>query len=181
MILKNLNPRERNLALALGGTAFILLNLLFLPKLTAANRAGKAKNKELSAQLAAAEGWIAKQDYWDARKKWLDETEPTLTGARADSATQLENLQKMAKDNGLKLDDVQLLQLPETEFYHPVGLRCTVSGPWPGFVKLMAALQDPRLFDVVPRFNIKSADEPPNIRCEMEIQRWFHKNPEDGQ
>jgi len=178
MILNNLNPRERNLALLLAATGFILLNLLFLPRLTAANKAGRSKNTELQAQLTAAEGWIAKQDYWDARKKWLAESQPELTGARGDTATQLEKLQQAAKDFGLKLDDIQLLQLEETEFYHPVGVRLTATGPWPGLVKFVARLQGPRDFDVIPRFSIKSAAEPPDVQAELEVQRWFRKNPE---
>lgn len=170
----NLNPRERALALALALTAFVLLNLLFLPKLTAANRAARQKGTELKAQLAAAQGWMARKDYWTEREQWLESKEPVLKAAREDSATQLEALQASAKENGLTLKDIQLLQLPATEFYHPVGARLTLSGPWPGFVKFVAALQDPVLFDVIPRFSVQSDQEPPDIQCELEIQRWFH-------
>lgn len=175
MILKNLNSRERTLALLLMGTAFLVLNLLFLPRLTASNQAGKRKNAELKAQLAAAEGWIAKSDYWAERKKWLQDTEPALNAAREDSATQLEELQAAAREFGLKIDEVQLLQLAETEFYQPIGAKIAVSGPWAGLVQFVAKLQDPALFDVIPRFSIKSGEEPSSVLCEMEIQRWFHK------
>lgn len=181
MNLKNLSPRERTLALLSGGTLFIVLNLLFLPKLTAANRAAHQKNSELKAQLAAAEGWIAKEDYWTKRRDWLEETEPSLSVARQDSATQLEQLQAAARKLSLQLEDVQLLQLPEAEFYQPVGVKFTVNGPWAGLVKFVADLQDPKLFDVIPRFSIKSDREPPNIHCEMELQRWFHKRVDDNQ
>lgn len=178
-MLTRLNARERMLALLLGGTAFLLLNLLFLPKLTAGNRAAKQKNQELKAQVSAAEAWMAKEAYWTERAKWLAETEPVLNAAREDSATQLEELQKSAREHGLTLADVQLLQLDETPFYQPVGARLTVRGPWPGMVRFVAALQDPALFDVIPRFSIKSDQEPPDVVCELEVQRWFHKPSEE--
>lgn len=175
MILNKLNARERTLALLLGGTAFLLLNLLFLPRLTASNQAGKRKQAELKAQLGAAEGWVKNEAYWQERKKWLQETEPTLNAAREESATQLEELQATARKLGVQINGVELLQLPETEFYQPIGAKLTVSGPWPGLVEFVAKLQDPVEFDVIPRFSVKSADEPPNVICEMEVQRWFHK------
>ena len=181
MILKNLNSRERTLALLLAGTAFLLLNLIFLPGLTAAYQAGKRRNADLKAQLAAAASWTAKSGYWAERAQWLRDTEPELNAAREDSATQLEELQAAAREFGLKIDDVQLLQLAETEFYQPIGARIAVSGPWAGLVKFVAKLQDPVLFDVIPRFSIKSGDAPSSVLCEMEVQRWFHKPNGGGQ
>lgn len=179
MSLRNLNARERTLALVLAGTAFLLLNLFVLPRLVAANRTAKQKTAELQAQLAAAEGWMDKKAHWEEREKWLNATEPSGNAERQDSATQLEDLQASARNLGLKIDEVQLLQLEETEYYHPVGAKLTVSGPWAGLVKFVARLQDPALFDVIPRFSIKSGDQPPNVICEMEIQRWFHTTPEN--
>lgn len=180
-MLTKLNSRERTLALMLGLVLFLLLNLFFLPKLTAANRTARQKNTELKAQLTAAEGWVAKKNYWAEHKQWLDETEPVLNAAREESATQLEQLQAAAKANGLAISDIQLLQLDETEFYQPVGARLTISGPWPGVVKFIAGLQNPALFDVIPRFSMRSDQEPPNVRCELEIQRWFLQSQETPQ
>lgn len=179
MNLRTLSPRERNLAVLLGATAFILLNLLFLPKLGAWNRAARQKHAELKGELAAAEGWVAKQAYWTQRRTWLEENEPALTGPRRDSATQLEGLQAAARKYELTLSDIQLLQLKPNEYYHPVGARITLHGPWKGLVGFLADLQNPELFHVIPRFSIKSDQEPPNIRCEMEIQKWFHIAPDD--
>ena len=179
MNLSQLSPRERNLALMLGVTAFLILNILFLPKLMTGNRTAKQRNVELKAELAASESWIKQQAYWDKRKKWLEETEPELTGDRRDSATQLEDLQKAARAAGIKIDEVQLLQLPVQEFYHPVGARFTVSGTWENMVKFLQDAQEPDQFDVIPKFSIKSDQEPPNVICEMEMQRWF-RLPEEA-
>ncbi len=176
-----LNSRERNLALLLLATGFLLLNLFFLPKLMASNRAGRQKATELQAQLSAAEGWLAKEAYWTERKDWLEKTEPALNAAREDSATQLEDLQNSAKKFGLTITDVQLLQLDSTEFYQPIGARLSVNGPWPGLVQFVAGLQDPAQFDVITRFSVKSGDQPPNVLCELEVQRWFHKPVENVQ
>lgn len=176
-----LNARERNLAVLLAVTGFLLLNLIFLPKLMAANRAGRQKAAELQAQLAAAESWMAKEAYWNERKDWLEKTEPALNAAREDSATQLENLQASARKFDLAITDVQLLQLDSTEFYQPVGARLAVNGPWPGLVQFVAGLQDPAQFDVITRFSAKSDDEPSKVQCELEVQRWFHKPVGGGQ
>jgi hypothetical protein len=47
-------------------------------------------------------------------------------------------------------------------------------------VEFIADLQDPKLFDVIPRFSVKSEEEPPNVRCELEVQRWFYEGPDDA-
>lgn len=180
MMLKNLNSRERNLAFLLGAIAFLLLNLFFLPKLTVGNRSAKNKHTELKARLAAAEGWIQKEAYWTVRRDWLAKTEPQLTADRGDSATQLEQLQEAAKESGLKIGEIQLLQIKETEFLHPVGVQLTVNGPWAGLVRFVARIQDPQSFNVIPRFSIRSDQEPPNVLCELEIQKWFHTPSESA-
>jgi hypothetical protein len=177
-MLKNLNPREQRLALALGAVLFLIVNLFFLPRLMAFNRVGHQKNTELKAQVAAAEGWVAKRDYWNERRDWLEQTAPSLNAARQDSATQLELLQEGAREFGLTITDVQLLQLQPTEFYQPIGARLTVRGPWSGLVQFVSGLQNPELFDVISRFSVRSDDPPPQVQCELEIQRWFH-SPEE--
>jgi Tfp pilus assembly protein PilO len=176
-MLKNLSPRERQLALALGMVVFLIINLVFVPQLIGFNRTGKQKNAELKAQLQAAEGWVARKAYWNTRKDWLEKTTPSLNTARQDSANQLELLQKTAREFGLQITDINLLQLDPTEYYQPVGARLTVQGPWSGLVQFVSGLQNPELFDVIPRFSVKSADPPPNVTCELEIQRWFHLPP----
>lgn len=177
-ILNNLKPRERFLAFVLLGIALMLLNLLLLPQLIAANREGKKKGAELTAKLGAAEGWMARKNFWAERKKWILENQPVIAEGRADSLNQLETLQKAAKESDLAVSDIQLLQLAETAFYTPVGARFTVRGPWSGMVNFLDNLQTPLRFNVVTRFSIKSAEEPTQIQCEMEIQRWFQKtNP----
>lgn len=180
-MMKNLSPRERNLALALVMVGFVLLNLIFLPRLMAYNRSGQQKKTELEAQVKAAEGWVAQKDFWNTRKEWLEATEPEITAARQDSATQLELLQKTAREFGLQITDIQLLQLEATEYYQPVGARLSVTGPWSGLVAFVSGLQNPELFDVIPRFSVRSADPPPNVQCELEIQRWFHLPTEADQ
>jgi len=175
--MRKLNPREAALALALGTTAFLLLNLFFLPKLIASNRVAKQRGIELRSQLTAAEGWVRQEAYWRERREWLEKTEPTLDERGNATASQLEDLQKTARDSGLALNDLELLSLAQTEFYHPVGVKFTAVGPWPALVRFLAKYQQPDLFDVIPRISIRSDQEPPNVQCEMELQRWFHNPP----
>jgi len=175
-ILNNLKPSERFLAFVLLGIAVLLLNLLMLPQLLAANREGKTKGAELTAKLGAAEGWMSKKDFWAEREKWLLENQPVIAEGRTDSLNQLERLQRTAKSSDLTISDIRLLQLTETAFYTPVGAKFTVNGPWSGMVSFLETLQTPTRFKVVTRFTIKSAEEPAKIQCEMEIQRWFQRS-----
>jgi len=168
-----LNPREQRLALGLGIVVFLMLNLLLLPRLVAFNRESRRKNAELQAQVTAAHVWIARRDYWNERKAWLEKNEPTLHAAREESADQLEHFQKSARESGLTIAEVSLLQLPATEFYQPIGARLTVKGPWAGLVRFVSGLQNPALFNVIPRFSIRSDETPPDVQCELEVQRWF--------
>lgn len=179
--MKRLSSREKTLAMLLGFVAFMILNLIFLPRLSAGNREGHSKHTDLKAQLAAAEAWIGKREYWAERKKWLEDNEPLLEASRRDSASQLEELQKIARDSNLKIEEVRLLQLAPSDFYQPVGAQLTLTGPWSGLVKFLSNLQQPDYFDVVPRFSVKSGQEPQNIRCELEVQRWFRSAEEDNQ
>jgi len=170
---KNLNPREQRLALGLGAVVFLMLNLLFLPRLLAFNRESIRKNTELQAQVTSAHVWTARRDYWNERKAWLEKTAPALAEAREGSASQLEQLQQSARELGLTLTDISLLQLPSQAFYQPIGTRLTVKGPWSGLVRFVSGLQNPEKFYVIPRFSIRSDDPPPNVQCELEVQRWY--------
>ncbi len=172
-MMKNFSPQERKLALALGLIVFLIINLIFLPQLLTYNKAAKKKRSELQAQIAAAKDWVEQKAYWTQRKEWLEKTEPSVNTAREDSAAQFEELQAAARHHGLTITEVQLLQLDSTEFYQPVGARFVASGPWPGLVKFISGLQNPQLFNVIPRFSVRSADPPPNVTCELEIQHWL--------
>jgi len=178
-MLKNFNLRERNLALALGSIVFLVLNLLFMPRLLAYKKEARRKQTELQAKAAAAKGWVEREAYWNTRKEWIEKAEPTLKATREESARQFEELQALAHQHGLKIADVQLLQLGPAEFYHPVGARFAISGPWPELVKFVSGLQNPDRFNVIPRFSVKSDDPPPNVHCELEIQHWLSASVED--
>lgn len=180
-MLKNFNAREKRLALGLGVVIFLMLNLLFLPKLIAGNKARRQKNAELTAQVAAARTWVTRRDYWNERKAWLEKTEPILHAAREDSAAQLESFQKAAREHDVSLSDIQLLQLPAAEFYQPIGARLTVKGSWSGLVAFVSGLQNPELFNVIPRFSVRSDDPPPHVQCDLEVQRWLLIQPEGRQ
>jgi hypothetical protein len=178
--MTKISPREKLLAVMLGGIAFLLVNLFFLPTLLTANRLDRQKGAELRAELTAAQNWIKQGDYWREREEWLHKEEPTLTERGNASANQIENLQKLSRQNGLQLRDLQLLNLQEAQYYNPVGVRFTIVGPWSGVVRFMAALQGPTLFNVIPRITIRSATEPSQVHCEMELQEWFHKHLEEA-
>jgi len=177
-MLKNFSPRERNLALALGTIVFLVLNLIFMPRLLAYTREARRKQAELQAKATAAKSWVEREAYWNRRKEWIEKTEPAAKAAREDSARQFEELQALARQYGLKIADVQLLQLDAAEFYHPVGARFAVSGPWPELVKFVSGLQNPDRFNVIPRFSVKSDDPPPNVQCELEIHHWLSASVE---
>lgn len=171
--MKKFSPSETRLAVAAGATIFLVLNLMLVPRLLTANREAAARVRDLQAQVAAAETWIGQTDFWAERRQWLQETEPSLEEQGRAAADQLEELQAHAADLGLILTDVELLSPPATEFYNPLGARFTAIGPWPAFVDFIAGLQDPELFDVFPRFILRSDSDALNIRAELEMQRWY--------
>ena len=176
MILNKLSPSEQRLAGLLAAVVFLLINLFLLPRLHSANTEGGKKREELRLQLAAAQTWMKQQDYWQKREQWIREAQPKLTDPGQETATQLERLQRQAKDIGLELRDITLLPLADQPFFKPVGVRFTARGSWPALVRFLAHFQTPVSFNVIPQISIRSAQEPQNVHCEMELQRWF-QNP----
>ena len=168
-----LNPRERNLAFLFGVVVFILVNLFLLPRLHTGNTQGRKVRAELEMQLTAAQGWVSQNDFWQHRADWIREAQPKLDDPGQETAAQLEQLQQQAHKFGLELRDISLLPLAEQQFYKPVGVRFVASGSWPALVRFLAYFQTPETFTVIPNISIRSDQNPPNILCEMELQRLF--------
>jgi hypothetical protein len=55
----------------------------------------------------------------------------------------------------------------------------TVKGDMKSLVEWLSKLQQPKEFRAVKQLRIKSADEPPNVVCDIEVARWFR--PVEGQ
>ncbi len=82
-------------------------------------------------------------------------------------------LQQTAKESKVKIVEQKLLDPEKHPGFQAVSVRMTVSGTLDSLIKWLNSIQQPNLFQAVQKFNLKIEGEPPNMRCELDLSRWY--------
>jgi hypothetical protein len=171
--VRPLTPKERKLLTALLIVAFLMANLFGLPRLARQQTLLQTQIKNLRAQQDVAQTWFKEKDLWTERKAWLETNQPKLATSSDASATFLAALQQSAKDNKIKIAEQKLLEPDKRPGCQGVSVRLTVNGSFDSLIKWLNTIQQPNLFQPVLKFKLKIDSEPPNMRCELDIARWY--------
>ena len=172
--MRPLATNEKRLFLLLCGAVFIALNMLGLRSFVQArtglrNAVIKAKAEfsadrellDLGVTLRPGHDWIEKHPM------------PSLPADEA-SAGLLKLERDEAEKAGLKVLEENLLPAEEGNFGSSVSVAAKLSGPFPGVVRMLFALQTPTEWISVEKLALRSDSEPPNVVAELELKRYFH-------
>lgn len=171
--MRPLTPKEKRLLIIFVALIFVVANLIGLPALQRQQKLLTARIVELRSQQEVATTWLKEKDIWTERKAWLDANQPKITSSGDASSSFLEMLQESAKQNKIKIIDQKLLE-PETHpGYQAISVRMTVNGNMEAIVKWLSAIQQPDKFQAVLKFNLKREGEGDNMRCDLDLARWY--------
>lgn len=171
--MRPLTPKEKVLLTLFLALLFIVGNFIGLPALSRQQKKLQNQLVSLRGERETAEVWLKEKALWTERKAWLDANQPKLTSVGDASSSFLEMLQQSAKQNKIKIVEQKLLEPEKHPGYQAVAVRMTVNGNLESIVKWLSAIQQPQNFQAVLKFNLKMEGEAPNMRCDLDLARWY--------
>ena len=168
-----LNPRERILALAVAGLAFVLLNLLIWSWLFGAvgrARADLAARKDMRKQQAM---YMKERDLWTRRDQWLQQHQPVLQNA-AEASTLLDQLKQAATQSNVLIENPQIGSGETTPYRQTVFASIETKSHWDELVRFLYEVQQPEAFIVFENVTLSiDGGDPSMMRGKLKVARWF--------
>lgn len=176
--MRPLTPSERTLLTVTLALAFGFANLIGIPWIKQQQSQILSRIQELKGQELSAKSWLGEKALWTERQAWVEANQPKCQTGEDISSGFVEMLQSSAKQNNIKIIEQKLLT-PEKHppAYQTTAIHMAVNGNLESIVKWLSTIQQPKLFQAVTQFNLKIDGEAPNMRCDLDLSRWYAPSP----
>lgn len=170
---QKLNPRERKLAMLVGGALFILLNLVIWSKLFNVLSNAQAELALRKSVREEQKAYIKERDLWAKRDDWLKQHQPTLKSA-VEASTLLDQVKEIAGKYNVLIESPAIGAGDPTPDHQSVFASFETKSPWPPLVHFLYDVQQPEAFVVFEtvQLHIDNSD-PSTMRGRFRLARWF--------
>ena len=171
--IQKMNPRERKLALLVGGALFLLLNFLIWSKLFSILSNAQAELALRKATREEQKAYIKERDVWAHRDEWLKQHQPTLKSA-VEASTLLDQVKEIAGKHNVLIENPAIGAGDPTPDHQSVFASFETKSPWPPLVHFLYDVQQPEAFVVFEtvQLHIDNSD-PTMMRGRFRLARWF--------
>ncbi len=171
--IQRMNQRERVLALIVGGTFFLLLNLFLWSSLLGMLKRTREELTERRSLRKQQAVFLKERPMWEKRAEWLKKNQPTLQSPQ-EASSLLDQVKQIASKHNVLLENPQIGSGESNPNYQAVFASVETKSPWPPLVHFLYDVQQPESFVVFESVNlaIDSAD-PTMMRGKFKIARWF--------
>lgn len=170
---QRLNRRERMLLLAVGGTVFLLLNLVLWSSLFGMVGRARAELTERKATRLQQTIFLKERSMWAKRDEWLKKNQPTLKSPVEASAL-LDQVKQVAGKQNIVIENPAIGSGDTTPNYQAVFASVETKSPWPPLVHFLYEVQQPESFVVFESVNLAiDSTDPTMMRGKFKIARWF--------
>lgn len=170
---QRLNRRERMLLLAVGGTVFLLLNLVLWSSLFGMVGRARTELTERKATRLQQTIFLKERSMWAKRDEWLKKNQPTLKSPVEASAL-LDQIKQVAGKQNIVIENPAIGSGDTTPNYQAVFASVETKSPWPPLVHFLYEVQQPESFVVFESVNLAiDSTDPTMMRGKFKIARWF--------
>lgn len=170
-----MSPREKKLLMFLGGTLFIIVNLIvfnqvFLPRLQKAKLAKETAETELE----TATNQLKLIDVYAPEMEWIERTGTTATDRfRAQSELQ-QFLRRQATTRQLDIRDSDILAYAEGQDFGRVKVSFKVTGMEREVVSWLTSIHRVEQRQVITKLEMKPLkSDLTRIEVEVEVEKWI--------
>lgn len=172
--MRRLTKSEGKLLITILVIIFIFANMAGIKFLTEHKRRLSNKLVLLKGEESFGKEILAEEPLWTERRNWIAAAQPHMKASGdVNSAELLEALQTSATAHKVVTADPIFLgstSKPEHQEFK-VGLKAT--GTLEAMMKWIAELQQPKNFQAITFFSLKSDAEPSKVKCELQVVRYF--------
>ena len=169
-----LSPREKVLAMAVGGCVFILLNLWLLSAFSRRNATLRIDLVQRRTELANIQDTLAQRDLFAARDAAITGKQPRLVNDNAAAVELLDSVRDLAKKHNVTTENEVLGVLAKSTWYRSVPITLDTHSSWSDLIAFLYALQKPDQFTVCESANIQlDPSDPAKMSGHFKIGRWY--------
>ncbi len=174
---RQLSTRERNLSIAVGSIAFVLVTFFVFEYFTKNKARLQADLVTKTRQLKTMQSLDAEKALWVQRDAWLLEKQPKLANADSAGPQLLNEVKELAKKHTVLIDSSKFsptgVRKTETP-YIPIGIEVETKSTWRALIAFLSELQTPEQFVVLDSANLKiDAADATQMRGKFKIARWY--------
>jgi len=170
-----LSDREKMLAMAVGVTVFVLLNLFLMSAFAKRNANLRAALSQQRLAWSGMKELLGEKDLWAARDDALSAKQPKLNNENAAGVQLYDMIKELAAREKVTIHDTDLNGgVEKTQWYRSVPVLVQTSSSWPQLISFLYALQQPDKFIVCETVSIKVDDaDPTKMDGSFKIARWY--------
>lgn len=170
---ERLNRRERVLLTIVGGTIFLIVNLVIWSSLLGSASRTRADLVSRKAARTQQTMFLKERTLWAKRDEWLKKNQPALK-SESEASALLDQIKQVAGTQNIVIENPVIGSGDSTPNYQAVFASVETKSPWPPLVHFLYDVQQPESFIVFESVNlaIDSAD-PTMMRGKFKIARWF--------
>lgn len=171
--MRKLATNELRLLIFFALAIFLALNLLAARLWMSMRSSFIADTETARAAIAESRMWIEGAAGISSAQEWIAAHPPSTSTPDAASTGLLESTRSAADEAGLKVTEENLLPAANTDAGSAATLQIKLAGPFPGVAKFLFAIQNPTAWRSIPKINIRSDAEPPNVVVDMEVRQYY--------
>ncbi|MDX2080798.1 MAG: GspMb/PilO family protein [Terrimicrobiaceae bacterium] len=171
--MRKLKTSEARLALLFGGAVFIALNLFGARFWLQERSRLTIEEQSLRTSIDEGRAWMDAASALGSARDWIDQNPPPALTPQTASSNLLEEVRQTADAQGLRQVEENLLPAPAVVGAEAAALQVKLAGGFPALTKFLFAIQTPEKWRSIPRLNIRSDEEPPNVVVDMEIRQYY--------
>lgn len=170
-----MSDREKKLLIFLGGTLFIILNLIvlnqfYLPRVQSAKGAKQTAKDDLQAAMIT----LASEDEYFPQMDWMERSGTVAVSQfRAQSELQ-EYVRKQASARRLQVQDTDILAYQEGQHFGRVKVSFKVTGMERDVFSWLTSIHRVEQRQVVTLLEIKpQSSDPTQVDVKVEVEKWI--------
>ncbi|MDQ6624466.1 MAG: type II secretion system protein M [Verrucomicrobiota bacterium] len=170
---QRMNPRERVLALVVGGLIFLLLNVFIWNSLLGALHHARTELAARHSLRAQQNVYLREKKMWARRADWLKKHQPVMKSP-VEASTLLDQVKQAALKHNVQIENPAIGSSDSTPNYQAVFASVETKSAWPPLVHFLYDVQQPESFVVFENVNLAiDSSDPTVMRGKFKIARWF--------
>jgi len=171
--IAQMNPRERKLALTVGGLLFLLINFALWSALFGMSAAARSQYAEQRNLRKEQQVYLAEEKTWKTRADWLAKEQPTLSNP-AEASSLLTQIKDIASKHSVQIEDPQIGAVENTPSHQSVSATFQTKSGWEPLVHFLYDAQRPTAFAVFEQVNLMvDGNDATVMQGRFKVAKWF--------
>ncbi len=169
-----LSPREKYLAMAVGGIVLVVLNIGLLSAFARKNTDLRAELATRKMEWSAMQQLLEDQELWAKRNAAIDAKQPKMGNENAAGVELLDTIRGLAKSANVTLENPSFGAAVKTPWARVIPVTVDTRSTWPDLVTFLRQVQQPDQFIVIESASMQvDPGDATKMRGHFRIARWF--------